>query len=86
MVDEIGPRRRTSVKEKVDSVVPWVESRIRRAFSIRNVKKRFPFLTWAPKYNVDDAVGDLVAGITVGLTVVPQSLAYANIAGLPPQV
>jgi sodium-independent sulfate anion transporter 11 len=26
-----------------------------------------------------------VAGITVGLTVVPQSLAYANIAGLPPQ-
>ncbi|KAK7576133.1 hypothetical protein V9T40_012419 [Parthenolecanium corni] len=85
LVDEIGPRRRTSVKEKVDSVVPWVGSRIKRTFSIRNVKKRFPILNWAPKYNFQCAVGDLVAGITVGLTVVPQSLAYANIAGLPPQ-
>lgn len=27
----------------------------------------------------------MVAGITCGLTVIPQSLAYANIAGLPPQ-
>lgn len=27
--------------------------------------------------------GDLLAGITVGLTVIPQALAYANIAGLP---
>jgi Sulfate permease family len=30
--------------------------------------------------------GDLIAGITVGLTVIPQSLAYAKIAELPPQV
>lgn len=38
-----------------------------------------------PKYNRECAIGDLVAGITVGLTVIPQSLAYANIAGLPAQ-
>jgi len=30
--------------------------------------------------------GDIIAGITVGLTVIPQSLAYAKIAELPPQV
>lgn len=30
-------------------------------------------------------MGDLIAGVTVGLTVIPQSLAYSNIAGLPPQ-
>lgn len=30
--------------------------------------------------------GDLIAGLTVGLTVIPQSLAYAKIAELPPQV
>ena len=29
---------------------------------------------------------DLIAGITVGLMVVPQALAYASIAGLPPEV
>lgn len=37
------------------------------------------------RYTTDKAVGDLIAGITVGLTVIPQSLAYSNIAGLPPQ-
>lgn len=30
--------------------------------------------------------GDVIAGLTVGLTVIPQSLAYAKIAELPPQV
>lgn len=48
--------------------------------------KRLPVLNWLPKYNVEWAVGDLVAGITVGLTVIPQALAYSNIAGLSPQV
>lgn len=31
-------------------------------------------------------MGDLVAGITVGLTVIPQALAYSGIAGLPAAV
>lgn len=38
-----------------------------------------------PQYNAEKAIGDLIAGLTVGLTVIPQSLAYSNIAGLPPQ-
>lgn len=38
------------------------------------------------RYNSTDAVGDLVAGITVGLTVIPQALAYSGIAGLPAAV
>lgn len=38
------------------------------------------------RYSSEDAVGDLVAGITVGLTVIPQALAYAGIAGLDPAV
>ncbi|KAK9883035.1 hypothetical protein WA026_001243 [Henosepilachna vigintioctopunctata] len=47
--------------------------------------KRFPILEWLPKYSKEDALGDFVAGLTVGLTVIPQSLAYASIAHLPPQ-
>lgn len=47
--------------------------------------RRLPILTWLPKYNSDCAVGDVVAGITVGLTVIPQALAYSNVAGLPAQ-
>lgn len=48
--------------------------------------RRLPILGWLPKYTAADALGDLVAGITVGLTVIPQSLAYSNVAGLPTQV
>ncbi|XP_039275233.1 sodium-independent sulfate anion transporter-like, partial [Nilaparvata lugens] len=47
--------------------------------------RRLPILQWLPKYSTDDAVGDLVAGVTVGLLVIPQSLAYSNIADLPAQ-
>lgn len=40
-----------------------------------------------PKYTFGNhGVSDLVAGITVGLTVIPQAIAFANVAGLPPQV
>ncbi|KAK9739693.1 STAS domain [Popillia japonica] len=44
-----------------------------------------PILEWAPKYNTHKLVSDLIAGVTVGLTVMPQSLAYATLAGLEPQ-
>ncbi|KAF6201239.1 hypothetical protein GE061_005686 [Apolygus lucorum] len=49
------------------------------------VRNRVPILNWLPKYNTDIAVADLIAGVTVGLTVMPQALAYAALAGLPPQ-
>lgn len=45
----------------------------------------FPILTWLPKYELNWLQCDLIAGLTVGLTVVPQGLAYAQIAGLPVQ-
>lgn len=47
--------------------------------------RRLPILDWLPKYDSNCAIGDLVAGITVGLTIIPQALAYANVAGLPAQ-
>lgn len=46
----------------------------------------FPILTWLPRYNLTWLKMDLIAGLTVGLTVVPQALAYAAVAGLPVQV
>jgi len=64
----------------------WTREKAKKSFTKKVLYKRLPFLSWMPKYNADDAVGDLVAGITVGLTVIPQGLAYANLAGLPPQV
>ncbi|XP_018330805.1 sodium-independent sulfate anion transporter isoform X2 [Agrilus planipennis] len=46
---------------------------------------RLPILKWAPNYGTNKLVSDAVAGITVGLTAMPQALAYATLAGLEPQ-
>ncbi|XP_077260060.1 sodium-independent sulfate anion transporter isoform X1 [Temnothorax americanus] len=49
------------------------------------IKDRIPILKWMPQYKLKDALGDLVAGLTVGLTLIPQAIAYAGLAGLDPQ-
>ncbi|ESP01400.1 hypothetical protein LOTGIDRAFT_212898 [Lottia gigantea] len=49
------------------------------------LKKKFPISKWLPKYSLSDLQCDVISGLTVGLTVIPQGLAYAKIAGLPPQ-
>ena len=49
-----------------------------------NIKKIIPILEWLPNYNTSFFKGDLVAGITVGIVLIPQGIAYALIAGLPP--
>ncbi|CAG8975959.1 hypothetical protein HYALB_00007090 [Hymenoscyphus albidus] len=51
----------------------------------RYVKELFPFLNWITRYNSQWFIGDLVAGLTVGAVVVPQGMAYAILAKLPPE-
>lgn len=48
--------------------------------------KYLPILDWLPKYNLEQGISDLIAGITVGLTMIPQGIAYALVANLPAQV
>jgi Sulfate permease family len=48
--------------------------------------KRLPIIGWLRNYSTTDFVADMLAGLTVGLTVIPQGMACAVIAGLPPQV
>jgi sulfate permease, SulP family len=47
--------------------------------------KIFPFLLWLPTLKRDTVRGDLLAGITGAIIVLPQGVAYALIAGLPPE-
>ncbi|WP_417512671.1 SulP family inorganic anion transporter [Marinobacter sp.] len=51
-----------------------------------NFKRYLPFLQWAPKYGKSKATSDLVAAAIVTVMLIPQSLAYALLAGLPAQV
>ncbi|XP_063230914.1 sodium-independent sulfate anion transporter-like isoform X2 [Bacillus rossius redtenbacheri] len=76
---------RKLTKDRIRDVPAWFCRKARALFSRKTLNKRLPVLSWLPRYNAQDAVGDLVAGLTVGLTVIPQSLAYANIANLPAQ-
>ncbi|GAB0095086.1 sodium-independent sulfate anion transporter [Sergentomyia squamirostris] len=68
---------------RLEDVKMWCRRRATSALSKKVLYKRLPILNWLPKYTSSDALGDIVAGITVGLTVIPQALAYAGIAGLP---
>ncbi|MDH5518840.1 MAG: SulP family inorganic anion transporter [Gammaproteobacteria bacterium] len=48
------------------------------------IKKLFPFLTWIHELKDPKVIrADLVAGLTVALVLIPQSMAYATLAGLP---
>ncbi|MFH7244525.1 MAG: SulP family inorganic anion transporter [Spirulina sp.] len=44
-----------------------------------------PILDWGLNYKSADLAGDITAGIIVASVLVPQSIAYAQLAGLPPQ-
>ncbi|VDM48095.1 unnamed protein product [Toxocara canis] len=44
-----------------------------------------PILQWLPKYQLKkDLSGDIIGGLTVGIMHVPQGMAYASLASLPP--
>ena len=48
------------------------------------LKNFIPILKWLPKYKKKNFYFDFVAGINVGILLIPQGMAYALIAGLPP--
>lgn len=48
------------------------------------IKAFLPILDWLPSYKKANLQGDLSAGLTVGVMLIPQGMAYAMIAGLPP--
>jgi SulP family sulfate permease len=45
-----------------------------------------PILTWGKTYNRASFTNDLTAAVIVTIMLIPQSLAYAMLAGLPPQM
>ncbi|MBK8968890.1 MAG: solute carrier family 26 protein [Saprospiraceae bacterium] len=49
-----------------------------------NIKQYLPALSWLPNYRKNWLTGDLSAGLTVGVMLIPQGMAYAMLAGLPP--
>lgn len=49
------------------------------------LRRYLPILTWGRDYTADTLQADLLAAVIVTIMLIPQSLAYAMLAGLPPQ-
>ena len=50
-----------------------------------NLEKIFPFLVWFKMVNKETIKADIIAGLTGAVIVLPQGVAFATIAGLPPE-
>ena len=73
-----GPR---ALPEQEAALEPPARGRGARAG--RALQLLFPFLRWFERYGAAHARADLQAGLTVALVLIPQSMAYARLAGLP---
>lgn len=76
-----------------DSTEQWppictlIDQNMRKMYKNRKqiVMNRLPITKWLPKYRLVYLLNDFIAGVTVGLTAIPQGIAYAVVAGLPPE-
>ena len=50
-----------------------------------SLTRHLPSLDWGRRYSKSDLSSDLTAAVIVTIMLVPQSLAYAMLAGLPPE-
>jgi sodium-independent sulfate anion transporter 11 len=71
--------------EEDPSVAEWFRGLVPSSHGVAEyVKELFPSAQWIRRYNLHWLLGDVIAGITVGLVVVPQAMAYALLARLTP--
>lgn len=51
--------------------------------STQYATEKFPMIAWLPRYDYRWIVNDCIAGLTIGLMLIPQALSYAKIAKIP---
>jgi MFS superfamily sulfate permease-like transporter len=84
-----SPAFRVAPREHQSSSVSLrndVASRLPDRAAVKNYfRELFPPLEWVSQYNLVKFRGDLIAGMTLTVMLIPQSVAYALLAGLTPE-
>jgi len=83
LADRITARRSRPHLDGVMRTPPAASNLGRRAVDL--LRRYVPIIEWLPRYERGWLAGDAVAGLSVWALVVPQSLAYATLAGVPVQ-
>ena len=80
------PRENSGISSgRARSAKPAVDPRTWAAPKPSGIRRFVPILQWLPKYDREWLRFDVIAGATVWGLLVPESIAYAGLAGLPPQ-
>ena len=74
------PRRHNYAKKTLMTQTSVFAKNAKNVIFNRN---RLPAIDWARNYNLEKLTGDCIAGLTTALTVIPQGIGYAPLAGLP---
>lgn len=69
------------MKKKILILDDWLSTKSATPSWNDRIKNRLPITKWITSYTISLFCQDLLAGITVGLTEIPQAIAYASIAG-----
>lgn len=69
-----------------DPLKKFLAKKRRQICSKRFLENRFPCIAFGRSYSLDYFINDVIAGLTLALTVIPMGIGYAALAELPLQV